>query len=143
MELSLYEINASELKPILRKNGKLKDAELSPGCCFWLGSVNLQDKEQLENFLSCFNSGDLEKLKGFSEIGGDLVYAILVRKFNRENEEYYLIAIQLNQGIALPEIISIKTLNDVKVIGVKPKEVELDYLPKNFFFEIIKHIFRW
>lgn len=139
-ELTLYEMDLSELKPILRNRPELKDLDIFPSICFWLGSVDMKDESRLRTFLSLVNAGDIDKLRTYSDTGNDLVYSVLIKGGN--GDKYHLVTIQLNEGLSLPVIVSIDAVSGIRVSGVKGKEVELDYLPKSIFVEIIKNIFK-
>ena len=139
-KLSLYEIDFSIIKPILKSSIELRDLETSQNSCFWLGSVNMKDRERLKTFLSHVNAGDIDKLRAYSDIGGDLIYSVLIKSENKN--EYHLLTIQSNKGISLPVILSVNLICNIDISGVKSKESKLDYLPKNFLIEVIKNLFK-
>src|SRR5712671_4765893 len=64
--------------------------EPKPNYACWVGSVSTDDKSLLSTFLSKAKQGDVQSLAQYQQIGGNLVYAVLL---NIANDQWKLVVI--------------------------------------------------
>lgn len=44
---------------------------------YWVGSVSIKSKENVDAFMQSAKEGNINKLKTFSQFGGDMLYAVI------------------------------------------------------------------
>lgn len=109
---------------------------------YWVGCVSSKDKEKVESFMSAANNEDIDGLKKFFDIGGDLLYAVIleIEKVNK-----LFVVMSLEDPNSNEECIFSKTLEFVKIEGYKSnvEEIGKELLKdcKITFFDVIKIIF--
>ena len=51
-EMTLYEVDLSAIKPNIECLDELQGLEISINTCYWLGSVDINDRNRLESFIA-------------------------------------------------------------------------------------------
>jgi len=109
---------------------------------YWVGCVSSKDKGKVESFMSAANNENIDALKRFSDIGGDLLYAVIleIEKVNK-----LFVVMSLEDPNSNEECIFSKPLDSVEIEGYK---LNVDNIGKELldeckitFFDVIKAMF--
>ncbi len=111
----------------------------------WLGAVSASDQSKLLEFIAMAKAGDLHGLSQFQQIGGDLIYAVLLKL----NDNKWKLAIiespyspSSNERVIYSAIIHVDVPIEISTKDLSSIEKYLKKTCKVSFLDVIKELFR-